>query len=60
MMSRKDYVKVADILASVRNDLDRETMSHLIEKFSDLFFADNHNFSPTRFESACYKETTLV
>ena len=60
MMSRKDYVKVADILASVRNDLDRDTMSHLIEKFSDMFFEDNHNFSPNRFEIACYGNDELA
>jgi len=59
-MSRKDYVKVADILASVRNDMDREMMNTLIEKFSDMFFEDNHNFSPNRFELACWKETSNV
>jgi len=60
MMSRKDYVKVADILASVRNDMDREMMNTLIEKFSDMFFEDNNNFSPNRFELACWKETSNV
>jgi hypothetical protein len=60
MMTRKDYVAVAEILASVRNDLDRDTMFTLIEKFSDFFFADNPNFSPNRFELACFAETTNV
>jgi hypothetical protein len=60
MMSRKDYIATAEILSSIRNDLDRDTFNTIIEKFSDYFFADNHNFSPTRFESACYKEITLV
>lgn len=60
MMTRKDYVAVAKILASVRNDLDRDTMFTLIEKFSDLFFEDNPNFSPNRFELACFAETVNV
>jgi hypothetical protein len=56
MMSRKEYVKVADILADVSKTIHPEVMETLVEKFSDMFFEDNHNFSPTRFESACYKE----
>jgi len=54
MMSRKDYVRVAQILESNRNDIDEDTFSTLIEQFCDLFFEDNHNFSPMRFEEACY------
>ena len=59
-MSRKDYVRVADILASVRNEMDRELFNHIVTEFNDFFFEDNHNFSPVRFENACHKETTLV
>jgi hypothetical protein len=60
MMSRKDYVSVADILAENRNSMDRETFENLVEDFSDFFFSDNPNFSPTRFELACNAETSNV
>jgi hypothetical protein len=60
MMSRKDYVIVADILADNRNSMDRETFENLVADFSDFFFQDNKNFSPNRFELACYAETSNV
>ena len=60
MMSRKDYVRVAQILSDVRNECERDTFNTLVEKFNDLFFEDNHNFSPARFETACYAETSNV
>jgi hypothetical protein len=60
MMSRKDYITVADILAENRNSMDRETFQNLIEDFSDFFLKDNPNFSPNRFELACYAETANV
>ena len=53
MMSRKDYVKVSEILANNKTEMDRETFENLVADFSDFFFEDNPNFSPNRFEMAC-------
>jgi len=54
MMSRKDYINVADILHENKNRIDSEVFHDLVIDFSDFFFADNPNFSPNRFELACY------
>jgi len=54
MMSRKDYINVADILNENKNRIDSEVFHDLVIDFSDFFFADNPNFSPNRFELACY------
>jgi len=60
MMTRKDYVAIAEILSTVRRDCDEDVFNHLIEKFCDFFFEDNHNFSPNRFEMACYGNDEMV
>jgi hypothetical protein len=57
MMTRKDYVKVANIL----NDIAKPNMSmvpfeDLITEFADMFMADNPNFSPAKFELACLED----
>jgi hypothetical protein len=54
MMSRKDYVSVADILKENKNRIDSDAFHDLVIGFSDFFFSDNKNFSPNRFEMACY------
>lgn len=54
MMTRKDYVAVAEILSEYRNVMDRNDFEDLVNDFADFFFADNPNFSPNRFELACY------
>ena len=56
MMTRKDYVSTAQILASYANLIDQFTFEDLVSDFCDMFFADNDRFSPTKFEEACYKE----
>ena len=55
-MTRKDYVATAEILKSYSGLIDQFTFEDLIYDFSDMFFADNPRFSPTKFEEACYKE----
>jgi hypothetical protein len=54
MMSRKDYISVADILHENKNRIDSDVFHDLVIDFSDFFFKDNPNFSPTRFELACW------
>ena len=56
MMTRKDYVKTAEILSGYSNLIDKFTFQDLVGDFCDMFFADNDRFSPTKFEEACYKE----
>ena len=56
MMTRKDYVSTAEILATYANEIPQTTFEDLVADFSDMFFADNPKFSPNKFEEACYKE----
>ena len=53
-MSRKDYINVADILHENKNRIDSDVFHDLVTDFSDFFFKDNPNFSPNRFEMACW------
>lgn len=54
MMTRKDYIKTAEIL----NDLVNNKIEHqgeLIERFCEMFKADNPNFDEAKFEQAVTK-----
>lgn len=55
MMTRKDYVSTAQILAGYANLIDQFTFEDLVSDFCDMFFADNPKFSPAKFEIACYE-----
>ena len=48
MMTRKDYVKTAEILNDVVYGT-FETTAELIEAFADMFEQDNPNFDRSRF-----------
>jgi hypothetical protein len=54
MMTRKDYVAVAEILSdfkySIANDV---VFTDLVEEFADFFSADNPNFKFDKFTHAC-------
>ena len=57
MMTRKDYVKVASILNDIaKPNMDMVPFEDLVNEFADMFFADNPNFSPVKFELACLEE----
>jgi hypothetical protein len=61
MMTRKDYVSTAEILADIREDLcstpDGEaTFENLVNDFSAMFLNDNDRFITRRFYAACYGE----
>jgi hypothetical protein len=60
MMTRKDYIAVAEILNENKNGIDSDSFHNLVIDFSDFFFADNPNFSPNRFELACYGNDELA
>ena len=56
MMTRKDYVAVAEILSSFKDLIGDEFTYHdLVDEFGDLFSADNPNFKLDKFREACEK-----
>ena len=52
MMTRKDYVAIADIFNLFRDEIPMTTLEDLISEFSDLFLADNKNFNSKKFAQA--------
>ena len=55
MMTRKDYVSVAQILNSFQDSIDKLTFEDLIDEFADMFAADNERFQFDKFYAACSK-----
>ena len=64
MMTRKDYVKVAEILSnyfatSVFDEQGEILFADLVDEFSLMFENDNERFDANRFAIACYKELEM-
>ena len=56
MMTRKDYVAVAEIISSYKDLIgDEFVVEDLVEDFSAMFEADNPNFKHEIFREACLK-----
>ena len=55
MMTRKDYVQVANILHTYHLDIDPQTFEDLLGDFQVFFKKDNPNFDSTRFRDAVIK-----
>jgi hypothetical protein len=55
MMTRKDYVKIAEILNSYHLDIEPQVFKDLLSDFQIFFKKDNPNFDRTRFENAVMK-----
>lgn len=55
MMTRKDYVKVAEILNAYHLDIDTQTFEDLLSDFQSFFKSDNPNFNSTKFRDAVLK-----
>lgn len=55
MMTRKDYVKVAEILNAYSKEIEQPIFKDLLSDFQTMFKADNSNFDLTRFENAVMK-----
>lgn len=53
MMTRKDYVKTAEILKGFVDDIHPQVFEDLVEEFGLYFDADNERFDKARFEKAC-------
>jgi hypothetical protein len=57
MMTRKDYVAVAEILSDFKLGIANEIVfSDLVDEFADFFSADNVNFKYDKFREACNNE----
>jgi hypothetical protein len=62
MMTRKDYVSTANILAGVRESLlslgaeGEDIFSNLVADFAEMFEEDNERFQSERFDNACWEE----
>ena len=54
MMTRKDYVKTAEILQQFSDLLPSNSFEDLVFEFGEMFSVDNPNFDFRRFENACW------
>lgn len=54
-MTRKDYIKVAEILNTYHLDIEPQTFEDLLADFQTFFKSDNSNFDSTRFRDAVIK-----
>jgi len=52
-MTRKDYIKTANILAGFVDEIPQNTYEDLVQEFAEWFKSDNENFDFARFEKAC-------
>ena len=53
MMTRKDYIKTANILKGFIDEIPQTTYEDLVNELGIFFKADNENFDFIRFETAC-------
>jgi hypothetical protein len=61
MMTRKDYVSTAEILADIRDGLTslgvegEQIFSDLVNDFTEMFAEDNDRFLSNKFIDACWE-----
>ena len=55
MMTRKDYVAVAEILNTFKKEIEETIFEDITFNFAEMFAIDNPNFDVTRFENAVMK-----
>jgi len=55
MMTRKDYVKFAELLKKQKGNMEDIKHAYMVMDFQDLFLTDNPNFDKVRFWNAVYK-----
>lgn len=56
MMTRKDYVKTAEILNGIQDKTNGVIMAILVADFGLMFKNDNPRFDYQKFAEACYKK----
>ena len=52
-MTRKDYVKTANILKSFSDEIPSRVFEDMVDLFAEYFHGDNENFDKAKFEKAC-------
>ena len=52
-MSKKDYIKTANILKGFSQEIHPQVFEDMVDLFCDWFGSDNENFDKARFEKAC-------
>ncbi len=55
MMTRKDYVKVAEILNAYHLEIETQIFEDLLSDFQTYFKKDNANFDKNKFRDAVMK-----
>ena len=60
MMTRKDYVRVAENLSSYKDLIDEFTFEDLVDDFGAFFAEDNPRFDAQRFLDACLKDSEFA
>lgn len=55
MMTRKDYVAVAEILSDHGDWIPSDEFASMVNAFADLMAEDNERFLRERFIDACYE-----
>lgn len=55
MMTRKDYIRTAEILNAFQNEIDETVFEDLVFNFGEMFAKDNSRFDSARFKNACRK-----
>lgn len=55
MMTRKDYVKFAELLKKQKANMEDIKHAYMVMDFQDLFLTDNPNFDKVKFWNAVYK-----
>lgn len=53
MMTRKDYVSVAEIIKGYAAELGQGSFEELVNDFAEMFEEDNPNFKYDKFVEAC-------
>ena len=57
MMTRKDYVAVAEILSDFREGIQNPILfDEMVLEFADFFAEDNPNFKLDKFREACNEQ----
>jgi hypothetical protein len=57
-MTRKDYIKIADLLAYHKSRVCLDEWNGLVDAMSNLFASDNSRFDKETFLDACGREDT--
>ena len=52
-MTKKDYIKTANILKGFSEEIHPQVFEDIVEEFAQFFLSDNERFDKAKFEKAC-------